>query len=177
MYFAGLKSNTTYYYELTYRISQVEKLRTKGDVATLRRYVDVSFDRVTVYKDGDSSSLGELMFTFWADGTPVASHSVVAGDGAKIYPGIKTTVKNAGDFVTLEVGAVDNDGDCTSRTRDVSLANGAGCHSDWGAGLEKQPVGPKPDGREAYEQLFNFGAVDHGVDFRVAGKLRVRYVP
>lgn len=180
VYFAGLKAGTEYHYELTYRLDKVVEQRTKGEVTTLQRYVDVSFDRVTVYKDGDSGALagdGELMFTFWADGTPVAYHHVVIGDGQKFYPGIKTTVKNAGDVVTLEVGAVDNDGDCEMGTRDVSLSNGAACHSDWGAGLEKQPVGPKPDGREAYERPFNFGTVDHGVDFRVQGTLRVRYVP
>ncbi|MGH8646373.1 MAG: hypothetical protein ACREX4_18700 [Gammaproteobacteria bacterium] len=189
--FKYLKPNTQYYYEVFWRKLEgggwLEQKTKGGPIRTKRRIVEISFDRISVYENGDNQDDAHLNFTFWVNGNPVGYYQHDTDDGEKLYPSIKTTVQNAAESIKLEVGVADQDNRCAEGTKNVRLLTIGQdhCHDYGATGERAEYVGPvrnttsyapDPDGVEEYERSFNFGdAYPSKLDFRVAGKIRVKY--
>ncbi len=149
--------------------------------------MEISFDRISVYENGDNEDDAWLMFTFWVNGKPVGYYQHATDDGEKIYPNIKTTIDNTGDTIKVEVGVADQDMRCEAGTKNIRLLmiGSNHCHDYGATGEVAEYVGPVKNtntytptsyGVEEYERSFNFGEVYPGkLNFRVVGKIRVKY--
>lgn len=183
----NLEPNTTYHFIVS-AFHQGKEVKKMGVFTTLRRFVQITFDRVHVNQDSDKMSAGDLSFEFYINGDnapggkvmryPRAAYAYIdsgktqglqlmgpvdRATGKVTWETIGATLADAPDSIKLRVTGVDDDcptiGACACfRMADEEESRNA-TDCEWVSGVETIDL---PDGPDE----------DFARDFALQGKAR-----
>lgn len=197
---ANLKANTTYHYVVRSHVQGDQQVKI-GSFKTLKRRVDVTFDKIEMIDDSDGAFDGDCdcwIFFGVGDAPPIAyggggSYTISIGSGTTVHPDATASVTNAPAEIWLRVMANDDDDDlhefCAvsqgpppAGNHEAWEASGSGECTDWAGdqilvALSRQgpPYAPG-DVDEQFTEPFTI-SVNGELVYKVRGTVKVTYGP